>query len=178
MPEFGLPLRRHLFLTGDKQVGKSTLLHRLIEAKGLDCAGFETRHFEIDGMRRAHILHGLVDLPTYENDCICCVRVNERRSVAVPHVFDVNGAEILRLSIESPAPYILMDELGKLERKSERFVNGIFDALNSSKRVLGVLQRCEADHLAAIIARDDVTVITVTTENRDSLLQMLINEYV
>lgn len=171
------PIRRHLFLTGGKQVGKSTLLHKLIKARALQCAGFETRHFDIDGVRRAHILHGLVDMPEYENDCICCVRVNEMRSVAVPHVFDVNGAEILKRSIEGPQPYILMDELGKLERKSESFVSGLFAALDSGKRVLGVLQQCSAAHLEAIAAREDVSVITVTEDNRDELADWLIEHY-
>lgn len=172
-----LPVRRHLFLTGEKQVGKSTLLHKLIEARQLDCAGFETRHLNIDGIRRAHVLHGLVDMPPYENDCICCVRVNDQRSVAVPYVFDVNGAEILKRSIDSHCPYILMDELGKLERKSESFVSGIFASLDSGKRILGVLQQCEAQHLTAIRERDDVSVITVTNENRDALCQWLIEHY-
>ena len=36
MPE----IKKHLFLTGDKQVGKSTLLRRLIDARQIDCAGF------------------------------------------------------------------------------------------------------------------------------------------
>jgi len=172
-----LPIRRHLFLTGDKQVGKSTLLQALIKARRLECAGFETRHFEIDGMRRAHTLHGLVDMPEYENDCICCVRVNERRSVAVPYVFDINGAEILKRSVSSPRPYILMDEIGRLEGKSESFARGIFAALDSGKRVLGILQQCEAAHLEAIKQRNDVTVIIITEQNRDELAAWLIEHY-
>ena len=42
------PIRKHLFLTGDKQVGKSTLLRRLIEAKHLNCTGFETQAFYLN----------------------------------------------------------------------------------------------------------------------------------
>lgn len=30
-------LRRHIFLTGEKQVGKSTLLRKLIDGCALDC---------------------------------------------------------------------------------------------------------------------------------------------
>ena len=177
MPSNPPVLKRHLFLTGGKQVGKSTLLHKLIEARHLECAGFETRHLEIDGKRRAHILHGLIDMPEYENDCICCVRVNDMRSIAVPHVFDVNGAEILKRSIEAAQPYILMDELGKLERHSESFVAGIFAALDSGKRVLGVLQQCSAAHLEAIASREDVSVFTVTEDNRCELADWLIKHY-
>ena len=47
-----LRLARHVFLTGEKQVGKSTLLRRLIESLHLHCAGFETRLLTMDGLRR------------------------------------------------------------------------------------------------------------------------------
>jgi len=168
-------IRRHLFLTGERGVGKSTLLRRLIEARRLDCAGFETRHIEIDGLRRAHVLHGLVDLPEFENDCICCVRAGEKRSVPVLPVFEENGTLILKKSLSSPAPFILMDELGRLERDAQGFIAQVNACLDSRKRVLGVLQRCSAAHVQAITAREDVTVLTVTPENRDELLEHLLS---
>ena len=169
------PVRKHLFLTGERGVGKSTLLRRLIAAKDLDCTGFETRHVEIDGLRRAHMLHGLIGLPEFENDCICCVRVSEKRSVPVLPVFEENGVSILQRSLSSPAPFILMDELGRLERDAHGFIAQVGACLDSEKRVLGVLQRCSAAHVQAITAREDVTVLTVTPENRDELLKHLLN---
>jgi len=171
-------IKRHLFLTGERGVGKSTLLHRLIKAKRLSCSGFETRHIELDGVRRAHILHGLVDMPEYENDCICCVRVNEKRSVPVLPVFDENGVCILEKSLASSASsFILMDELGRLERQAQGFIRAIENCLNSDKRVLGVLQKCSAAHIDAIAARPDVTVLTVTQENRDRLFELLCSQF-
>ncbi len=177
MPSNLPPICKHLFLTGDKQVGKSTLLHRLIETKGIQCVGFETRHFDIDGMRRAHILHGLVDMPPYENDCICCVRVAEKKSVPVLPVFEENGVRILQNSLSSPTEFILMDELGRLERHADAFIHEIYTCLNSSKRVLGVLQKCSSNHIEEISKREDVTLLTVTCENRDALLEYLIETY-
>ena len=44
--------KRHLFLTGEKQVGKSTLLRELIRREDLSCGGFETRPLTADGVRR------------------------------------------------------------------------------------------------------------------------------
>ncbi|MBQ2947852.1 MAG: hypothetical protein IJD94_02610 [Clostridia bacterium] len=170
-------IRRHLFLTGDKQVGKSTLLRRLIEANALDCAGFETRAFFLDGSRKGFLLHGRVDMPPYENDCICCARVGEKKSVPVLPVFDENGVQILRRSLSSPSPFILMDELGRLERQAESFIRQVYACLDSQKRVLGVLQKCTSDHVQAIAERDDVTLLTVTPENREELLQKLISQY-
>lgn len=170
-------IRRHLFLTGAKQVGKSTLLRRLIEARGLDCSGFETRPFFIEGQRRGFLLHGRTELPPFANDCICCVRMQERRSVAVEEVFDQNGVLILEKSLASSSPYLIMDELGKLEGGAAGFCSRVLAALDSDKRVLGVLQQCDAPLVNAIKARKDVTVLTVTPENRDELYQQLLQSY-
>lgn len=174
MPSNLPPVKKHLFLTGEKQVGKSTLLSKLIEARQLNCAGFETRAFYLNEERRGFTLHGRVEMPPYENDCICCARVGERRSVPVLSVFEENGVQILSKSLSSPAPFILMDELGRLERQADSFIRQIYACLDSDKRVLGVLQKCSSEHVEAISRRDDVTVLTVTPENREALLGQLI----
>lgn len=166
-------MRRHLFLTGERQVGKSTLLRRLIAEKQLACAGFETRVFAPDGVRRGFTLHARVQMPPCENDCICCVRIGERRSVPVLPVFEENGVSILQRSLAAPVPFILMDELGRLERDAEGFIAQVFACLDSDKRCVGVLQSCSAPHIAQIAAREDVRVVTVTPENRDALLETL-----
>lgn len=176
MPSELTGLRRHLFLTGDKQVGKSTLLRRLIEARKLDCAGFETRAFFLNGERRGFTLHGRIEMPPYQNDCICCARIEEKRAVPVLPVFEENGVLILKRSLASPAPFLLMDELGRLEREASGFIAQIEACLDADKRVLGVLQKCNSAHVARIAQRADVTVLTVTPENRDELLEWLCRE--
>ena len=173
MPE----IRKHLFLTGDKQVGKSTLLRRLIGYKQLDCAGFETQAFFLNGVRRGFTLHGRVDMPPYENDCICCARIGEKKAAPVLETFSQNGVNILKLSLESASPYILMDEIGRLESKSDAFCAQVLETLNGEKRILGVLQKCGSSLVETIMAREDVTVLTVTQKNRDELLDMLKGEY-
>ena len=176
MPSEQTGLRRHLFLTGDKQVGKSTLLRRLIEARHLDCSGFETQAFFLNGERRGFTLHGRVDMPPYRNDCICCARIEEKRAVPVLPVFEENGVLILKRSLASPAPFLLMDELGRLEREASGFIAQVEACLDADKRVLGVLQKCNSAHVARIAQRADVTVLTVTPENRDELLEWLCRE--
>ncbi|MBR5287526.1 MAG: hypothetical protein IKU34_02910 [Clostridia bacterium] len=173
MPEIG----KHLFLTGDKQVGKSTLLRRLIDARQLDCAGFETQAFYMNGERRGFTLHGRVEMPPYENDCICCVRIGEKKAAPVPEAFSQNGVDILQKSLESANAYILMDEIGRLESRSEAFCAQVLQTLDGEKRVLGVLQKCSSTLVEQISARNDVTVITVTPDNREELLQTLCEAY-
>lgn len=173
MPE----IRKHLFLTGDKQVGKSTLLRRLIEDRQLDCAGFETQPFFIAGERRGFTLHGRVEMPPFENDCIVCARIGERKAAPVLETFSQNGVNILKLSLKSASPYILMDEIGRLESKSEAFCTQVLETLDGKKRIVGVLQKCDSPLIEEIMQREDVTVLTVTKENREALLDMLKNEY-
>ena len=173
MPSEQNGLRRHLFLTGDKQVGKSTLLRRLIEVRQLDCAGFETQAFFLNGERRGFTLHGRVEMPPYRNDCICCARIEEKRAVPILPVFEENGVLILKRSLASPAPFLLMDELGRLEREASDFIAQVEACLDADKRVLGVLQKCNSAHVARIAQRADVTVLTVTPDNRQELLELL-----
>ena len=173
MPE----IKKHLFLTGDKQVGKSTLLRRLIEAKQLDCSGFETQAFYLNGERRGFLLHGRVDLPPFENDCIVCARIGEKKAAPVLETFNQNGVNILLKSLKSDSPYILMDELGRLEGRAEAFYAQVLKTLDGEKRVLGVLQKCDSSLVSEIMDRDDVTVLTVTSENREELLDMLCKAY-
>lgn len=173
MPE----MKKHLFLTGDKQVGKSTLLRRLMDVRQLDCAGFETKAFYLSGERRGFTLHGRVQMPPYENDCICCVRTGEKKAAPVLETFNQNGVDILKLSLESAAPYILMDEIGRLESRSEAFCAQVLRTLDGEKRVLGVLQKCSSALVEQIMARDDVTVLTVTEENREEIFRRLCKIY-
>ena len=164
---------RHLFLTGGRQVGKSTLLRRVMQAHDWRCSGFETRALIIDGQRRGFTLHGRVPMEPFENDCIVCVRVGERKSVPVLSVFEENGTAILRASMEVPEPFILMDELGRLEREAKAFCAQVLMCLDSGKHVIGVLQQCDAPLIEAIRSREDVCLLTVTEDNRDTLAAQL-----
>ena len=173
MPE----IKKHLFLTGEKQVGKSTLLRKLIEQKHLDCAGFETQAFYLGNERRGFTLHGRVEMPPFENDCIVCARIGEKKSAPVLETFNQNGVTILQKSLESTSPYILMDELGRLESKAQEFCVQVLRTLDGEKRVLGVLQKCNSLLIREIMDRPDVTVLTITPENREALFETLYKSY-
>ena len=116
-----LSLARHIFLTGEKQVGKSTLWQRLIARQQLRCAGFETRLLMLEGQRRGFILHGRVDMDPASNDCIVSVRTGPRKSVPVLDVFNENGVEILRRSLDSDAPFLLMDNWASWSARRKPF---------------------------------------------------------
>ena len=61
-------------LVGPSGCGKTTLLRDLIRREGLSCGGFETRPLTADGVRRGFLLHSLLPMPPFENDCVISVR--------------------------------------------------------------------------------------------------------
>lgn len=164
----------HIFLTGKKQVGKSTLLRRLIREKGLYCTGFETRPLIIGGERKGFTLHALAQVPAWQQDVIISARVGERQSVPVTEAFELCGTAILKASRQDNAPVILMDELGKMEKNAAAFSSAVLETLDCGKPVLGVLQQCDSPLVQAVAARPDVHIFEVTEENRDAIFAQLV----
>ena len=86
--------------------------------------------------------------------------------------FERVGVAAIERAIHESA-LIVMDELGRMELFSRRFQQVALRALDSPRRVLGVLQDRHTSFLDGIRARDDVEIITVTPENRDGLVAVL-----
>lgn len=157
---------RHLFLTGEKQVGKSTLWRAVLADR--PHTGFETRPFDIDGVKRGYIFHSLTPLPPGENDCPCVLRVGEKRHIAVLPVFEGAAVASLTQALTAPEPFILMDEIGKAERDAAAFAEAVKTCLADMRHhVLGVLQRGDAPLQRFIRECPDVRLLEITPENRD-----------
>lgn len=156
---------RHIFLTGEKQTGKSTILRGLLANRAH--TGFRTEPFHIGDRKAGYVLHSLTPLPPMENDCPCVIRVGEMRHTAVEAVFEGAGVKALRQALAADVPLILMDELGKVERRAEEFLAAVADCLDDpAHHVIGVLQRGDAPMQRHIRERADVLLIEVTPENR------------
>lgn len=157
--------RRHIFLTGEKQVGKSTIWQTLLAER--EHTGFVTEPFFVQEVKRGYILHSMIDLPDMMNDVPCVVRVNARRQTAVPPVFEGAGVRSLELALESDTPIILMDEIGKVERQCNTFLDAVRRCLDDeSHHILGVVQRGDTPLQREIMTRNDIIRYEVTEENR------------
>ena len=165
---------RHIFLTGEKQVGKSTLWRKVLAQSGITPSGFQTLEYLVNGCFRGYRLHCLGPVPEqFGNDVPISVFLCRKYHLPVPESFNLYGSELLRLAREQDG-YIMMDELGIFEKDASAFRQAVVDCLNSDCHVLGVLQKADDPYLDAILNRPDVLVFTVTKENRDALVEPLL----
>lgn len=165
---------RHIFLTGEKQVGKSTLWRKVLEQSGISPAGFQTLEYLVNGNFRGYRLHCLGRTPAeLGNDIPVSVFLRRKLHLPVTESFDIFGTALLKLALEDEG-FILMDELGIFERDAVSFRQAVVDCLDGDCHVLGVLQKADDPFLESILNRSDVLVLTVTLENRDQLVHPLL----
>ncbi len=159
----------NLFLTGEIQVGKSTLLKKLIQKSGLRPGGLETGFgpWRAEESRRLFLYP--YGAPDYSEDAVCA-RMGPEGKTVCPAVFDRRGAALIRAAAADPeTDVVVLDELGFLEKDAMEFRAAVLEALRSPKPVWGVLRLgggCWGDV-------DLGRIVTVTVENRDELIREL-----
>lgn len=161
-------MTHHLFLTGAKQVGKSTLLKKALSSFEGRIGGFFTlRTCEFLGNSfSVHLLPAAFPKkPDETNLLFVCGSFSACPSNETPRRFDRLGCEALSDFLQKDL--ILMDELGPHEAEAVRFRQMVFEVLDGPVPVLGVLQEANSPFLQEIARRPDVTVIRITKENRD-----------
>ena len=160
-------MAKHLFLTGEKQVGKSTLIRRLLEHETRKIGGFYTVKTDLvfPECSSVHLLRiGAGEEPSEENLLFHCSCPDYEGSA---HRFNRLGCAAIEASKD--AEFIVMDELGPNELQAEDFQASIRQVLNGHIPVLGVLQKAENPFLKWIGEHPQVELIEVTCENREAL---------
>lgn len=167
--------RRHIFLTGKKQVGKTTVLQSVLHNLDIPLCGYCTLPYEIGGVRKGFYLHSLTQMNSYENDSPISIRTGEKGSYPLTETFETLGVSVLEQALNVKY-WMLADEIGKLERDARVFQETFFRCLDEKELVLGVLQDTDSAFVSVIKNRPDVEVWTVTQENRDALAAKLQQE--
>lgn len=162
----------HLFLTGKKGVGKSTLVRKLLETYQGRLGGFFTVKTQdvVPGLITVHLLRAdRNEVPGRENLLFCC----GRRDQSAVQQFDMLGCAAL--AIPSPELWV-MDELGPHEEQAAAFCGAVETVLDGPVPVIGVLQQADAAFLRRVAAHPRVQVVEVTEENRDDLARRFAEE--
>ncbi len=168
----------HTFLTGDLQVGKSTIIARFLEQTGLRVGGFKTvaQPWSETGSDIFLIPADGTGVFADENRIISRKRSESGCQMQVyPLVFDAKGASLLNKT--SPCDLMIMDELGFTENDALAFQRAVFACLDGIRPVLGVVRSKQTPFLDRVRAHPKVRVIEVTTGNRQDVLRQLLQEW-
>lgn len=161
-------MTRHLLLTGLPGVGKTTVITQLSHAlANFHPDGFFTREIRENGIRKGFELitldgrHQLLSHVTFPGPS----RVGK-------YGVDLKGLEKLLDTIDlrhSPSRLVILDEIGKMECLSQRFIQEVKALLDSSKMVIATVALKAEGFPATIRSRPDCQLIHVTLQNRSNL---------
>jgi len=157
-----------LLMTGVPGVGKTTVVRAVAGAlAGRRLAGFYTEEIRERGERKGFRLVGFEGAQGViaHRELPLSARVG-RYGVDVAAI-DRLAAETLGL--DHPHALYLVDEIGKMECLSARFVEGMRTLLDRGRPVVATIARKGGGLIAEVKARPDVLLWEITRGNRDAM---------
>ena len=165
-------MANNYFLTGEKGIGKSTIINAVIDNFTGKIGGFKTvRKHNDDGRISFHFLNVAND-ESPNNDNLLFYRSENKNKEDITNKFNNFSSA---LDDFENFDIIIMDEIGPNEENASIFKEKILNVLDSDKLVLGVLQKADSRFLDSIKNRIDTKVYTVTEENRQEIKKEIIN---
>lgn len=163
---------RHVFLTGPKGIGKSTLIQTVLSRFCGKAGGFFTIKTDryLEHFHTVHLIPtGEPVIPAEKNFLFVC----QNKDDGIDARFDQLGCQALRQSTD--CSLIIMDELGPHEAGAKRFHQMVLDTLDGPVPVLGVLQAPAESFWPDIVSRSDVKILEISEDNRSEtcLIQTL-----
>lgn len=181
----------NIVITGDKYVGKSTVVREVINKLNLKPGGFVVgRNGDFDQWLSFYLAD---PLEYYENQVKNAPDFEEKWQIFAkrdsldtewnirPEVFDNLGVKLLEEG-QRTKDIVVMDELGRFELNAKEFQQKVFEILDKQKPVLAVLKDEDNKFLDQVRSRDDVSIYRIKKDNHDTIynkideeLQQIIN---
>jgi nucleoside-triphosphatase len=165
--------KRHILICGERGMGKSTLIEKLLAHNTLPVYGYFTKLTpqREDGFHSIYIYRAGDPTRTQgeENHIGDC---DSRQRSIHGAVFDTLGVEYLEAK---RGGIIVMDEVGFMEAESKLFCAAVMRCLDGDiPALVAVKARFDVDFLNAVRAHPKASLYTITEENRDGLYQHLL----
>ena len=166
-------MKKNILITGKPRSGKSTLLRKLIVGVS-NKVGFITNEIREEGERVGF------EIETSGGSKALLAHVDFKTEHQVSKYFvDVKNLEVLisEASRFKGEDLLYLDEIGQMQLFSEEFKKLALSYLNSQNRCIATVSCIyEDDFIKRIKAREDVTLIEITAENREEK-EILIAHY-
>ncbi len=163
----------HIFLTGEIQVGKSTVIAKTLSLLKITLGGFKTYYGpDRESLNKLLYMNPAPELKSFREENAVVRFSDGNPPQTLTKKFDIYGVELIR-SARTSSNLILMDECGSLERDALAFQKEVIATLDGNIPVFGVIKMASKGWIDRIRNHPKVKLITVTKENRDILPQML-----
>ena len=168
----------HILLTGRPGCGKTTVIRRLVTNLQEALAPRTVRGFWTEEMRERGARTGFrIETVAGETGTLARVGLSSPRRVGrygvdLPSFESVGVAEVeaaLSEAAKEESMILVIDEIGKMELFSERFRRAVRRAFDEIPHVVAAIMNRRHPFADSLKARSDVTLITVTPENRARL---------
>ncbi len=162
-------LRPHvLLLTGFPGVGKTTVIRKVADRlTAKRRAGFFTEEIRVYGRRQGF------RLVTFDGQERVIAHVDFSPTYRVSkYGVDVGAIDRMveaSLTLDPSVDIYLVDEIGKMECFSERFVGAMRTLLNADKIVVATVAQKGGGFISEVKQRDDIEIWSLTRDNRDGM---------
>lgn len=166
---------KNLFLTGPRNIGKSTILRKVLnDCSGEPVNGFVTEdEFDETGTQAGFQIRAFNEKSGH-TFAVRNFKTRQPRFWVDTSILNKFGKLLLE-EILPAASIIVMDEIGWMEKDALQFQEAVLKCIDSSKVVVGVLKEKEGILLNTIRARKDVEIFTVNLDNREQLVGQVLS---
>ena len=165
-------MKKHIIIAGHRQVGKSTLLNKLLADYDGPLYGFRTAvGSSMKTGYRSFFMHTVNCLEQTESEENHIGDGNGVNHSYYTDVFDNYGVKCLEAE---PDGIIIMDELGFMENEAELFKARVLECLDGDIPVLATAKAgMDTEFLNAVLNHPNADVHYIDKENRDRLYEEL-----
>lgn len=156
--------KRHLLITGEKRVGKSTLLQAILEDFPADC-GVKSIALYDDKPYPLKIV--MFDVRDENKQIEVAKRLDGNKFVSpLTSAFEGEGLALLQ---GLQGEIVMIDEIGYLENDATNYKKKLIEIFGS-KRVVGVIKNINSPFITEIKNRDDVFLVKIVDFNLPPIL--------
>ena len=163
------PVKKNILVTGLPGIGKTTLIKQLIyRISQYRPVGFYTEEIRQEGERKGFQLVSLEG----EKSILAHVLLDSHYHLGKYKV-DIRGFDSFLDTIDffsDPGRPVVIDEIGKMECLSSKFVRLISELMDSSNTVIATIAHTDGGIKGRIKKRDDVALFKMNLDNRDTLV--------